>query len=241
MRYSQDNKKVFLLGMQDGLPIGFGYLAVSFSLGIAARKVGLTPLQGFLASFLTNASAGEYAAWTVIGEAAPYIEMFLAILIANARYFLMACALSQRFSPDTKLRHRLLVGFDLTDEIFGITIARPGYLNPFYSYGAMTVALPSWAIGTALGIVIGNILPIRAVSALSVSLYAMFLAIIMPPAKKDKVIAVLIAICFAASYAFARLPMFAFMSSGTRTIILTVVIAGVASILFPVKEEKKDE
>ena len=241
MRYSQDNKKVFLLGMQDGLPIGFGYLAVSFSLGIAARKVGLTPLQGFLASFLTNASAGEYAAWTVIGEAAPYIEMFLAILIANARYFLMACALSQRFSPDTKLRHRLLVGFDLTDEIFGITIARPGYLNPFYSYGAMTVALPSWAIGTALGIVIGNILPIRAVSALSVSLYAMFLAIIMPPAKKNKVIAVLIAICFAASYAFARLPMFAFISSGTRTIILTVVIAGVASILFPVKEEKKDE
>ncbi|MCI5568900.1 MAG: AzlC family ABC transporter permease [Candidatus Alectryocaccobium sp.] len=241
MRYSQDNKKVFLLGMQDGLPIGFGYLAVSFSLGIAARKVGLTPLQGFLASFLTNASAGEYAAWTVIGEAAPYIEMFFAILIANARYFLMACALSQRFSPDTKLRHRLLVGFDLTDEIFGITIARPGYLNPFYSYGAMTVALPSWAIGTALGIVIGNILPVRAVSALSVSLYAMFLAIIMPPAKKDKVIAVLIAICFAASYAFARLPMFAFMSSGTRTIILTVVIAGVASVLFPVKEEKKDE
>lgn len=241
MRYSQDNKKVFLLGMQDGLPIGFGYLAVSFSLGIAARKVGLTPLQGFLASFLTNASAGEYAAWTVIGEAAPYIEMFFAILIANARYFLMACALSQRFSPDTKLRHRLLVGFDLTDEIFGITIARPGYLNPFYSYGAMTVALPSWAIGTALGIVIGNILPVRAVSALSVSLYAMFLAIIMPPAKKDKVIAVIIAICFAASYAFARLPMFAFMSSGTRTIILTVVIAGVASVLFPVKEEKKDE
>lgn len=241
MRYSQDNKKVFLLGMQDGLPIGFGYLAVSFSLGIAARKVGLTPLQGFLASFLTNASAGEYAAWTVIGEAAPYIEMFFAILIANARYFLMACALSQRFSPDTKLRHRLLVGFDLTDEIFGITIARPGYLNPFYSYGAMTVALPSWAIGTALGIVIGNILPVRAVSALSVSLYAMFLAIIMPPAKKDKVIAVLIAICFAASYAFARLPMFAFMSSGTRTIILTVVIAGVASVLFPVKEEKRDE
>lgn len=241
MRYSQDNKKVFLLGMQDGLPIGFGYLAVSFSLGIAARKVGLTPLQGFLASFLTNASAGEYAAWTVIGEAAPYIEMFFAILIANARYFLMACALSQRFSPDTKLRHRLLVGFDLTDEIFGITIARPGYLNPFYSYGAMTVALPSWAIGTALGIVIGNILPVRAVSALSVSLYAMFLAIIMPPAKKDKVISVLIAICFAASYAFARLPMFAFMSSGTRTIILTVVIAGVASVLFPVKEEKKDE
>lgn len=241
MRYSQDNKKVFLLGMQDGLPIGFGYLAVSFSLGIAARKVGLTPLQGFLASFLTNASAGEYAAWTVIGEAAPYIEMFFAILIANARYFLMACALSQRFSPDTKLRHRLLVGFDLTDEIFGITIARPGYLNPFYSYGAMTVALPSWAIGTALGIVIGNILPVRAVSALSVSLYAMFLAIIMPPAKKDKVIAVLIAICFVASYAFARLPMFAFVSSGTRTIILTVVIAGVASVLFPVKEEKKDE
>lgn len=236
-----ENKKVFVRGMQDGLPIGFGYLAVSFSLGIAARKVGLTPFQGLLASFLTNASAGEYAAWQVIAESAPYIEMFLAILIANARYFLMACALSQRFSPDTKLRHRLLVGFDLTDEIFGITIGREGYLNPFYSYGAMTVALPSWAVGTALGIVIGNILPVRAVSALSVSLYAMFLAIIIPPAKKDRVIAVLIVICFASSYIFARMPVFQGISSGTRTIILTVVIAGAASIFFPVKDDNCNE
>ena len=98
------------------------------------------------ASFFNNASAGEYAAFTVIAGDAPYLELALITLVANARYMLMSCVVSQKFSSDTPLLHRLLVGFDVTDEIFGITIARKGPLNPFYNYGAMSVALPGWSI-----------------------------------------------------------------------------------------------
>ena len=220
------NRKIFCEGMRDGIPIALGYLAVSFSLGIAARNAGLTAFQGFLASLLNNASAGEYAAFTLIAANATYLEVAIITLISNARYLLMSCALTQRFAPGTPFFHRLIIAYDVTDELFGITIARPGYLNPFYTYGAI-----------ALGIMAGNVLPLRVVSALSVALYGMFLAIIIPPARKDKVVAALVAISFALSFAGSYLPVVSSMSSGTRTIILTVVISSAAAILFPRKTE----
>lgn len=229
--------KVFGEGVRDGMPIAMGYLAVAFALGIAAREAGLSAFQGFLASFLNNASAGEYAGFLLIAANAPYGEVALMTLVTNARYLLMSCALSQKFAPDTPLRHRLLVGYDVTDEIFGISIARPGRLDPYYNYGAMSVAIPGWAIGTALGIVAGNLLPGRAVSALGVALYGMFLAVIIPPGRKNKIVAVLVAASFLASLAASRLPFLSGLSGGTRTILLTVAIAGIAAVLFPVKED----
>ena len=159
-------------GVRDGMPIALGYFVVAFTLGIAARNAGLSPFQGFLASFFNNASAGEYAAFIVIAADRPYLEMALITLVANARYLLMSCVLSQRFSPDASIWHRIFVGFDVTDEIFGISAARPVPLDPYYNYGAMLVALPGWSVGTAVGIIAGNALPAAVVSALSVALVA---------------------------------------------------------------------
>ena len=234
---SVGNRRAFRDGARDGVPIALGYFAVSFSLGIVARNVGMTPIQGMITSALCNASAGEYAGFTMIAAGAAYIEMAIVTLIANARYLLMSCAMSQRFSPDTPMIHRFFVAFDLTDELFGIAIGRPGYLNPYYSYGAFLVALPGWSIGTAAGVIAGNLLPGDMVKALSVSLFGMFLAIIIPPARKDKVVLVLIIISFAASYLCSRLPVIRDISSGTRTIILTLIIAGIAAWRFPPQTE----
>ena len=233
-----ENRQALLDGFRDGTPIGLGYFVVSFTLGIAAKKVGLDPLQGFIISLLNNASAGEYAAFMVIGSDAPYFEIALMTLVANARYVLMSTVLSQKFSPDTPFYHRIFVGFDVTDEIFGISIARgKRWLNPFYNYGAMLTALPGWSIGTALGIVAGNILPTSAVSALSVALYGMFLAVIIPPARKDKIVGGAVVVSFLLSFLTAEfLP---FISAGNRTIILTILIAGAAAVLYPVKENDK--
>ncbi len=231
------NRQVFREGVRDGMPIALGYFVVSFTLGIAARNAGLDPFQGFLTSFLNNASAGEYAGFTVIAADAPYLEIALITLIANARYLLMSAVVSQKFSPDTPFYHRIFVGFDVTDEIFGITVARPGKLNPYYNYGAMSVALPGWSVGTALGIMAGNVLPPSAVSALGVALYGMFLAVIIPPARKDYLIGVLVILSFIMSYTAAHLPGLMQLSGGTRTIILTLLIAGIAAAFFPVEKE----
>jgi len=241
MKFRYDNKMIFTEGLRDAVPIALGYFAVSFSLGIIARSAGFTPLEGFITSFLGHASAGEYAFFTSVAENATLITMSAAVFVANARYLLMSCALSQRLRPGEKMIHRAIIGFGLTDEIFGITIARKGFINPWYTYGAMTIAFPFWAGGTALGISVGNILPERAASALSVALYAMFLAIIIPPSRKSRAIAVIVVISFAASYAFSILPVLSGLSPGIRTIILTIAIAAIASVIRPVKEDPYNE
>lgn len=227
-------------GMRDGTLIALGYFAVSFTLGIAARNAGLTAFQGFWASLLNNASAGEYAGFMLIAAGTSCWEIALVTLITNARYLLMSCALSQKFAPGTPLRHRLLVGYDVTDELFGIAISRPGHLDPYYFYGAMLLAIPCWALGTFFGVIAGNALPLRMVSALSVALYGMFLAVIIPPARKNRVVAVLVILSFASSFAAVQLPLLAGISGGTLTILLTVVIAAIAAILFPVPQQREE-
>ena len=236
----ETNRSCLRSGMKDGLPIALGYFAVAFTLGIAARGAGFSPLQALAASLTNNASAGEYAAFAIIAAGGTYLEVAVMTLIANARYLLMSCALSQKLAPDTPLRHRLLIAYDVTDEIFGISVARPGKLNPWYTYGAMLVAIPGWGLGTMLGVMMGNILPLRAVSALSVGLYGMFLAIVIPPARHSRVIAGLVAVSFLLSFAVSAWPLLSGISSGVKTIVLTAAISLAAAVLFPVKEEDGD-
>ena len=150
----------------------------------------------------------------------------------------MSAALSQKLDPGLPLIHRLLVGFEVTDEVFGVSIAVDGRLNPYYTYGMMCMAIPGWALGSCLGVVMGNALPARIVSALSLALYAMFLAIIVPPARKSRVLAGVILVAMAASLACSVLPVLRGISSGMRIIILTVVIAGAAAYFFPIKEDE---
>lgn len=236
-----ENKKWYKKGLQDGIPIALGYFAVAFTLGIAAKNAGLTAFQATLATALTNASAGGYAGFTLIAANATYLEMAITQLIVNARYLLMSCALSQKLSTKTSLLKRMLVAFEITDEVFGISVSVDGTLNPYYNFGAMSIAIPGWALGTMFGVITGNILPVSLVSALSVGLYGMFIAIIIPPARKNKVIASLIVISMIASYAFSAISQFIQISSGIRIIILTVVISLAAAIFFPVKEDEENE
>ena len=225
------NRKKFLEGLRDGLPIALGYLAVSFGIGISCHAAGITALQGFLMSLLNNASAGEYGGITVITENAGVWMMILMTLIINARYMLMSCALSQKLSPDTPLGVRMLIGFDVTDEVFGIAIAQEGLLNVWYFIGAMCAAIPGWSLGTLFGALAGNVLPVWAMNGFSVMLYGMFLAIIMPEGKKNRVVLGCIGVSFVLSGLAARLlPM---LSGGMRILLLTIFISAAAAILFP--------
>ena len=220
------------------MPIALGYLAVSFTLGIAAKNAGLTALQAALASITCHASAGEFAGFTLIAALATYAEIAVMELIINARYFLMSCALSQKIPADTPIWKRLIMGYFITDEIFGASISVAGKLDPYYTFGLAAVASPAWCVGTALGVLMGNALPIRVVSALSVGLYGMFMACIIPEGKKNKIVAGVIVVSFVLSYIFNTLSVFAGISSGVKIMILTVIISLAAAILFPVKEEE---
>ncbi len=236
-----ENKRWFLKGLKNGVPIAAGYFAVSFALGFTAGNAGLTVFQATLASLLCNASAGEYAGFTVIASKAGYVTMAVITAIVNARYLLMSAALSQKLPEDTKLSHRLLVGFWITDEIFGASVTVPGKLNPFYNYGLAICSLSFWALGTGSGVIVGNIVPPDIVSALGVLLYGMFLAIIIPPARDDIIVRVLVFLSMAASLICSKLPFISGLSDGTRIIILTVIISGAAAVLFPVRDSEDTE
>ena len=234
------NKAAFSAGLRDGTPIGLGYLAVSFSLGIAVKNAGLSWFQGFLASWLCTTSTGEYAVFSLMAAGTTILEVAFVTLIINARYLLMSCAISQRVDPAMPFWHRFAVAFHLTDELFGIAIARNGKLNPYYSYGAFLTAVPGWAVGTALGTVVGSVLPPCLVSAMSVALYGMFIALFVPPARQNRVIGGIVVVCFAASFASVTLPVIRDLSEGMRIILLTLILASAAALLFPRHDSEEE-
>lgn len=230
----------FLHGMKIGLPICLGYFAVSFSLGITAKNAGLTAFQGALTSLLLNASAGEYVAFAIMAAGGGFVEIAIAEFVANARYLLMSCALSQKMSEGTKLWQKLLMSFAITDEMFGSAIAQPRKVEASFYFGMMSVAMPGWCIGTWFGVVLGNVLPARAVSALSVSLFGMFIAIIIPEAKKSRAVFWSVALAMTLSLVWDYIPLIADISSGTKIIILTVAVSAAAAIICPIDEAEKE-
>lgn len=236
-----NRRTAFAAGVRDGIPICLGYLAVSFTFGIMAKNANLSVWEAVLISAANVTSAGQFAGLSLITAGASYLEMAFTQLIINLRYCLMSCALSQKLSQDTPFFHRFFIAYGVTDEIFGISASLKEKLHPFYSYGAISVAVPGWVMGTFLGIVSGNILPERVISALSVALYGMFIAIIIPPSRGNKVLAGIVAISMAASLIFSIAPVLCQISSGFRIIILTILIAGGAAALFPVTEDSDEK
>ena len=236
-RYRDETRSLVMRGLRDGLPIGLGYFAVAFSLGITARGAGLSPLQGWIASILNHASAGEYALYSLIAANTTYWEIAAVIFVTNMRYLLMSASLSQKMPENAGVLTRLVTGFCITDEIFGLGIAWPGPLNCLYLVSAFVLADVMWATGTLCGILAGNVLPPTVVTALSAAIYGMFLAIIIPPATKNRVVAVLVAVSFACSFAASRL--LPGLSEGTRTVILTVALSAGAAALFPLKDQQE--
>lgn len=233
-----NRRDYFTAGIRDGIPICLGYIAVSFTFGIMAKNAGISTWEAVLISASNVTSAGQFAGLSLITASASYWEMAVTQFIINLRYCLMSCSLSQKLDTHSPFFHRFFISYGVTDEIFGVSVNVKGKLSPFYSYGIIGVAVPGWVLGTFLGIVSGNILPARVISALSVALYGMFIAIIIPPFHDSKVLRGLVILSMVLSLIFTKAPVLSQISSGFRIIILTLIIAGGAAILFPVEDEE---
>ena len=231
----------FKKGIKDGIPIGLGYLAVSFTFGMMSVSSGLSIWQAVLISLTNLTSAGQFAGLDIIVAGGSYWEMALTQLVINLRYCLMSFSLSQKMRRDEPWAHRYLVAFGITDEIFGVSASQEGKVSAFYNYGAMCMAIPGWTIGTLLGAISGSLLPDFIMSALGVAIYGMFLAVIIPPAKKNKAVLLVVVAAMAVSTLFAVVPGLNKVSSGFVIIITTLVTAGGAAYLCPVKEDEVHE
>lgn len=223
--------------MVHAIPIVLGYLAVSFTFGLKARQLGLQPLAATVMSLLNLTSAGQFAGASLMAASAGVLEMALAQLVVNARYFLMSAALSQRLDPGLPFLTRAVMGFGVTDEIFALSAAHPAPLPPAYHLGAMAVCIPGWTLGTALGAALGSVLPGSLMNALGVALYGMLMAAIIPAGRLNKTIRLLIVVSMLVSAVFSWLPPLNGIPAGIRIVLLTAGLTSWAAVKWPLKEQ----
>ena len=231
-------KTDFLKGIRDGIPICLGYLSVSFGFGILAVGLGLSILSAVGISLTNLTSAGQVAGVGIIAAGGSLIEMALTQLVINIRYSLMGISLSQKLDGSFNTMHRMIASFGITDEIFAVAVSQKS-VSPYYMYGLTVISAFGWVLGTFLGAAAGNILPPTLSGAMGIVLYGMFLAIIIPPAKKEKGVLAAVIIAAALSTVFEYL--IKSVSGGFAIIICSVVTAALCAVLFPVPEEKEEE
>lgn len=229
--------KQFYQGVRHGLPIGLGYLSVSFAFGMQAVALGLTTLQAVLISMTNLTSAGQVAALPLIVGGAPLAEMALTQLTINLRYALMSLSLSRKLDGTMTTGRRMFFSFANTDEVFAVASGQPGKVGKSYLFGLMVLPWIGWSLGTLLGSVAGTLLPEFVRNALGIALYGMFLAIILPPAREKKPVRFVVVIAVALSLGFHYLPALKEISSGFAIILCAVTAAALGAWLFPVKEE----
>lgn len=232
-------KSDFLKGMSHGVPVSLGYLSVSFGFGIKAVGAGLSALSASVISATNLTSAGQVAGVEIIAVGGSLIEMMLVQLTINIRYSLMALSLSQKLDRKFNFFHRLIASYGITDEIFAVCSAQKQKLTPSYMYGMIFISAVGWVLGTALGAVAGQLLPSAVSSAMGIVLYGMFMAVIIPPSRRQKSVFAVVVISALASILFRYV--LTAVSSGFAIIICAVVASAVGAFIFPVADEEGEK
>ncbi len=228
-------------GIRDGIPICLGYLSVSFAFGIFAVESGLSIWEALLISMTCVTSAGQLAGVPIIGAGGSLIELAATQLIINLRYSLMSVSLSQKLGKSVKMADRFLISFVNTDEVFAVSSGKGDAVGKKYMYGLILTPYFGWSIGTLLGAVAGNILPAIVISALGIAIYGMFIAIVIPQAKKERSVALCVCVAIALSCIFSYVPGLSKVSSGFVIIICSVVASALFAIVAPLPPENSPE
>lgn len=227
------------MGIRDGIPIGLGYLSVSFAFGIFAVGTGLSVWQTVLISLLNLTSAGQLAGVPIIAGGGSFIELAMTQLVINLRYSLMSVSLSQRLGESVRLRDRFIISYANTDEVFAIASGRGEMLGRRYLYGLIIPPPLCWTLGTLLGAVCGNILPVILTAALGIAIYAMFVAIVVPVIKTNIKAAMAVGVAIILSCLFNYTPVLNKIPSGFVIIICAVVTSVIFALLAPIPDDEE--
>ena len=228
-----DWRREFKKGIKSGLPIGIGYIPVSFTFGFLAVSGGLPIWVAVVISLTNLTSAGQFAGTNLIFAGAGYLEVALTTFVINIRYMLMSLSLSQKLERKTGTLARLALAFGITDETFVVGSLKPGTLTAPFMLGLILMPIAGWNLGTLMGGCISTLLPQALQNAMGIALYAMFIALIIPAAKASVHVLCIICIAVAVQCGLNFIPVFSFLSDGFRVIISTVAAAGLGAWLFP--------
>lgn len=233
-----DLKSDFIHGIKKGLPICLGYIPVSFTFGLMTVDGGLPPWFALFISMSNLTSAGQFAGLGIILQNGSLLELGITTLIINLRYMLMSLALSQKINPLMPFLKRAIISFGVTDEIFAVASMEQKDLTFTYMIGLITTPFIGWSLGTALGALACSILPYSIQNAMGIALYAMFIALVIPAAKKSRQVGIIVLIAIILSSIFTWVTFFDNLSGGWKLIITTVIASGIGATLFPREDDE---
>lgn len=230
-------------GLKDGLPIGLGYLPISLACGILAAKVKIPFKLAELLSMLIYSGSGQAVAQNLYAAAEKSIFMYaLTIFIMNCRYILFSIAIAQKFDKSMGTLQRIIFGFFNTDEIYVVAMKQKGELSAPYLFGIATLPYVGFFIGNTAGMLFTSVMPKPVISALGIMLYAMFIALIIPPAKHSKPVAIVTLIAVALSVIMECVPAIKELNlqPGVIIVICAVVTGTIGALVFPVKQDEPE-
>lgn len=225
-------------GFIDGLPICLGYVSVSFAFGMLATQLGLHAWYPVAVSMTSFTGTGQFVGVKLLMAQATLVEIAFTLLIINLRYLLMSLSLSQKLPLDMGVGKRLLVAFGNTDEIYAVAMQQTQPLTFPYLCGLILSPYLGWITGTLLGAVASGALPEPLRAALGIALYAMFIAIIVPPAKHDRPTAKIVLVAVALSCVLHYVPGLNRLGSGWSIIICGVAASAWGAWRYPIRQRE---
>ncbi len=193
-------------GLATGFSIALGYLSVSFTFGIMAVSYGLSWWQALIISMATVTSAGQFAGIGLMIHPGQYFQMLISQITINIRYSFMSISIAQKADNKFKGIYRWILG--IYDDRRNFCRSKSGRISyPQFFAGLATLPYIGWAVGTLIGSILGSILPDRLMSALSLAIYGMFVAIVVPEMKKSRPVIFVVILSLLLSCAFYYIPL----------------------------------
>lgn len=233
----RNRQKQFWRGLRTGAPVILGYFPVSFSFA-AAITGGLSWQLTVLISATNFTSAGQMAGAGLLLGGAALTEIGATVLFINLRYTLMSLSLSQK-TQTMSVPCRLLLACGITDEIYFLASREKGEIDGAFFTGLAIGPYLSWTSGTLVGALAGQILPTFLTSALGIALYAMFIAIIVPPMRESRAVTLTVAVAVGMACLFRYLPGLNDLPDGWVLIFCALIASMLAAWRFPITEEEE--
>ncbi len=175
--------KFFLDGIRLSLPICAGYIPLGFACGIVCAEAGMSVIQIFMMSLLVYAGAGQYIAGGMIAAGASPLSIIITTFIVNSRHILYTSVLYPYISKWSFFKQSLFAA-QITDEVFAV---HSSYMNNNNNNNNTVTAFTlnifshsSWIISNTIGGISASLIPDSSKFGLDFTLYALFVALILP-------------------------------------------------------------
>ncbi|WP_413694151.1 AzlC family ABC transporter permease [Psychromonas sp. KJ10-2] len=206
-------KAEFIGGVKAAIPLIVGGIPFGILFGTLAPSSGLSVWATMAMSLIVFAGSAQFIVLALIAVQAPLEVILLTTFVVNLRHLLYATALVPHISH-LSFPLRSLLAFGLTDETFANMSQRYQPNSPlgddhqfahFFYLGSMFSFYVSWSSATAIGLILGNVIPDMTSWGLEFAMSVTFIGMVVPYLNTKAMFSAMLSAAIASLY-FAYLP-----------------------------------